>query len=174
LLDDGFQHRRLARDVDVLIDAGHGNGRLLPAGPMREPQAASARASLVVGRDGQRGDIEVTLSTNQLRAPDGTLMPLQGPMVLLTAIARPARVLRSLAEAGIEVVGSHCFPDHHQFTRDEVAAAEREARAHRALLVTTAKDAERLESPPHVLVQTLSVTKGAELLDQLVSDREKP
>ena len=52
ILDDGFQHRRLYRDHDLLIDAGIGNGHLLPAGPLREPIAAAQRATIVWSRDG--------------------------------------------------------------------------------------------------------------------------
>ncbi len=168
ILDDGFQHRRLARDVDLLIDAGEGNGRCLPAGPLREPRAARARATAIVGRDGQPGDIEVTLTTSQLRAPDGSLSPLSGPIVLLTGIARPARALQSLVAAGATVVATHCFPDHHPFTPSEVEVASRDATRFGARLVTTAKDAERLPPSLHVLVQTLTVTKGSALLDELL------
>ncbi len=172
LLDDGFQHRHLARDVDLLVDAGQGNGRLLPAGPLREPPSARARATLVVGRDGRPGDVEVTLATDTLEAPDGTLLPLGAltrPVVVLLGIARPGRVLEALARARVRVAAAHLFPDHHPFTDAERLAAEAAARGADAILVTTAKDAERLPPGVHVLRQSLIVTRGAERFEQLLS-----
>jgi tetraacyldisaccharide 4'-kinase len=172
LLDDGFQHRRLARDVDLLVDAGQGNGRLLPSGPLREPASARARATAIIGRDGVPGDLQVELTTTTLEAPDGTrteLRALNRPVVVLLGLARPGRVLDGLARAGVTVAAAHLFPDHHCFTEAERGAAEADAARLGAVLVTTAKDAERLPGGVHVLRQTLAFTHGAERLDQLLA-----
>jgi tetraacyldisaccharide 4'-kinase len=172
VLDDGFQHRALARDLDaVVLDAADpfGNGRLLPRGPNREGPAALARAGLVWLSRADRASPEGLERLRRLarartgrdpvesiHAPldlaDGTLSRSLGPaaalrgerVVLLCGLARPAGFRRTLEELGAEVVGERIFPDHHPFTPDEIEDALRAADAGRARLATTEKDAVRL------------------------------
>ena len=171
ILDDGFQHRRLHRDVDILVDGGEGNGWVLPAGPLREPRGGRRRATLIWGRDGVAGDVEARYVVEKVRRPNGTLVELASlagrAVVVLTAVARPQRVRATLEGAGARVVGLHAFPDHHVFTAEEVARVKANATEHMAVMVTTEKDAERLSVPVHVLVQEVQVTKGAGRLPSL-------
>lgn len=162
ILDDGFQHRRLARDVDLLVDGGVGNGWLLPAGPLREPASGRRRATHVWGRDGHAGDIEARHLVAKVRGPGGDLLSLESRrVVLLLGVARPDLVERTTAGLGAVVVAVHAFPDHHVFTAAELARAAQESATHEALLVTTEKDAERLpEGVAHVLLLEVQVTKG--------------
>jgi len=172
VLDDGFQHRALARDLDVVVlDAVNpfGNGRLLPAGPNREPRSALRRAGLLwLSRADQadearleelralareatgRAPVEsrhapVALVDGRL-APAGDLALLRGRRVLLLAgIARPGGFRRTLAALGAEISGEVLFPDHHRFAAADVERALRAADAARCeLVVTTEKDAVRL------------------------------
>jgi tetraacyldisaccharide 4'-kinase len=172
LLDDGFQHRRLRRDLDVVVlDAANpwGNGHCLPRGPNREPPTALARAGLVwlghvdraapealealrllARRFTGRGPVESRHAPRDLA--DGRLLrcfplgELAGERVgLLTGVARPGSVRRTVEGLGAEVVLESPFPDHHRFTEGEVARAlEATTRAGGAWLVTTEKDAVRL------------------------------
>jgi tetraacyldisaccharide 4'-kinase len=160
ILDDGFQHRRLARDVDLLVDAGTGNGWLLPAGPMREPASARRRATHVWARDGVSGDLQAKHVTRTLRAPSGEPRPLAGQrLVLLLAVARPERVQESVTQAGATVVSVHAYRDHHLFNAEELARAAADAKAQGALLATTEKDAERLpEGVAHVIELEVEAT----------------
>lgn len=162
ILDDGFQHRRLARDFDVLVDGGVGNGWMLPAGPLREPASGRKRATHVWGRDGLPGDVQARHAVSSVRSPAGDPASLQGKaVVLLLGVARPELVERSVATLGARVVGVHAHPDHHVFTAAELAAARRDAEAKGGLLVTTEKDAERLpERSAHVLVLDVEVLSG--------------
>jgi tetraacyldisaccharide 4'-kinase len=172
LLDDGFQHRALARDLDVVVlDAANpfGNGRLLPAGPNREPRAALRRAGLVwlsrvdqaepAGLEalralarGATGRDPVESRHAPVEIVDGALgrafgvEALRGRRVLLLAgIARPGGFRRTLAALGAEVGAEAVFPDHHRFAPADLAAALRAADAARCeLVVTTEKDAVRL------------------------------
>jgi len=174
LLDDGFQHLRLRRDLDVVVlDAANpwGNGHCLPRGPNREPRSALRRAGLVWVGHADRSSAEGLESLRQLalrhtgRAPvesrhaprdllDGRLArsfplaDLTGSRVgLLTGVARPGSVRRTVEGLGAQVAQAFAFPDHHRFTESEVAEALREtSRAGASLLVTTEKDAVRL--PP--------------------------
>ncbi len=176
VLDDGFQHRALARDLDVVVlDAANafGNGRLLPAGPNREPRSALRRAGLVwLSRVDQADDATLsrlrTLAREATgREPvesrhaavdvvDGTLArpsgveALRGRRVLLLAgIARPVGFRRTLAAMGAEVAAERVFPDHHRFSAADLEGALRAAADARCeLVVTTEKDAVRL--PPDV------------------------
>ncbi len=174
LLDDGFQHRRLARDLDVVVlDAGDpwGNGHCLPRGPNREPREALARAGLAwlghVDRASEHDLADLRALALRLtgrppvesrHAPralvDGLLgqaFPLEdlrGALVgLLTGVASPGSVRRTVEALGARVVASADFPDHHRFTGPEVEdALARASAAGARLVVTTEKDAVRL--PP--------------------------
>ncbi|MBL9038780.1 MAG: tetraacyldisaccharide 4'-kinase [Archangium sp.] len=161
LLDDGFQHRRLHRDVDVLIDVGVGNGRLLPAGPLREPVSAATRASVLWARDGAKAlsaphalRVEANHSLDGMTGPSGErVAELRGQrVVVLAGLARPSTVVTGLETAGAEVVGQHLYADHHSFTSTELAAALADAESKQARVVTTEKDAERLPEGAHVWV----------------------
>lgn len=162
ILDDGFQHRRLARDVDLLVDAGLGNGWMLPAGPLREPASGRSRATHIWGRDGRTGDVEARHHVSAVRTPEGTVLPLTAlrgqPVVLLLGVARPDLVRSSVESLGATVRAEHAFPDHHLFTPAELATAG----APDAWLLTTEKDAERLPlGAAHVLILDVEVTRGA-------------
>lgn len=167
ILDDGYQHRRLHRDLNLLVDAGSGNGWPLPAGPLREFGGARVRAHLVWGRDGVKGDITAHHRVRRVRLPDGNqtdASTLAGrSVVVLTAIARPARLLRSLEALDARITAVHAFPDHHLFTAAELAPIVAQAEQSMSIIVTTEKDLERLTLPVHALVQDLELEDGAQL-----------
>lgn len=147
LLDDGFQHRRLARDLDiVLIDATNpwGFGRLLPRGLLREPVSALARAGLVVitrvdqvspetveaiRREvavvhPQCGIVEATFPAVKLIGHTGqtcALESLSGASVAaFCGIGNPSAFRASLERLGYVVAGFRAFADHHQYTTDDI------------------------------------------------------
>jgi tetraacyldisaccharide 4'-kinase len=186
LLDDGFQHRRLARDVDLLVvDAASpfGNGRLLPAGPLREPLSAVGRATAVWLRcdstDAPVPALCAHLPVIRARhVPDAvtdgagmrhSLNSLAGVRVLAFAgLARPRGFFAALSVLGAEVVDARPFPDHHPFSARELHGLAEDARRLGARCVTTAKDAIRL--PPGaldawVLHQRVEVLDGARWVD---------
>jgi tetraacyldisaccharide 4'-kinase len=172
VLDDGFQHRALARDLDVVVvDAASpaGNGRLLPRGPNREPWSALGRAHLAwIGgadrvspaalaslcsavREVTGGDpVVVRHAARDVR--DGTLErslgseALRGRRVLMScAIGRPDRFRETLSTLGAEVVRVRAFRDHRRLDEAALEAILREAREARCEAVaTTEKDAVRL------------------------------
>jgi tetraacyldisaccharide 4'-kinase len=163
ILDDGFQHRRLARDIDVLVDGGLGNGWLMPAGPLREPASGRRRATHVWGRDGTPGDIQARHLISKVKSPEGGEVSLSGKqVVLLLGVARPDLVKDSVCALGATVASVHAYPDHHVFSANELEDARADARSKHALLVTTEKDAERLpENTAHVLILDVDVLSGA-------------
>jgi tetraacyldisaccharide 4'-kinase len=164
ILDDGFQHRRVARVADIVLvsaDAWAGSHALLPAGPWREPLSALARATLVIvtrkAVDEATANAVVAaiggtvpmavaaLLPDVLRGLDGATRPLAslgGQRVhAVAAIGDPAAFFAQLRAAGAEVV-THTFRDHHAYGPDDVARLVRAADG--AAVVCTLKDAVKL------------------------------
>jgi tetraacyldisaccharide 4'-kinase len=173
LLDDGFQQRRLMKDVEIVcLDARApwGPGGLFPRGTLREPPSALARAQLLIAtRAARRNLAGLFEEIRQYAGPapclaadyavegledleSGALRPasaLQGRGVLAFAgIAAPERLGETLAAHGAIVRDVVAFPDHHPYAPGDLAAVAHRARAMGAgLLVTTEKDAVRLGRP---------------------------
>ncbi len=172
IADDAFQHRRLARDLDIVaVDAsrGIGNGRLLPAGPLREPPAALARAGFVVltrvGEAPDAGALRRALATLAPRAAfaeadvvadgwrdaggDPVELPAGAGVYAFSGLGNPEGFRRSLAGRGLRLLGWEVFPDHHPYRAAELERLGRAAAASgAAAAVTTAKDAVRIARWP--------------------------
>jgi len=167
LLDDGLQNPTLAKDLSLLVidgASGFGNGRVLPAGPLREPVAAGAarcQAAVLIGPDltGAAARLPPDLPVLRARLVQGPeIEALRGRRALAFAgIARPEKFFAPLAEAGVILAGRVAFPDHHAFgVRDLDALAAQAARLD-AILVTTPKDAVRLSPAMRSRVQVVGV-----------------
>ncbi len=153
LLDDGFQHRQLYRDIDiVLLDRHDWLDSLLPAGNLREPLSALGRASiLAIPADDPELRVEIESS-----GWTGTIWRLRRiievpalsvSVAAFCGIARPEQFFAGLKAAGLPVVFQRAFPDHHRYTVREIEAFTAEARAAGArALFTTEKDQIRLRS----------------------------
>ena len=161
VLDDGFQHLQLARDVDiVLIDATSPFGRLLPSGPMREPKTALRRADIVVVTRSSRAVAVEAVVRRETNAPIfyarpwlDSLHAVSGDAVLdlrearrkkwfvFCGIGNPAAFVADLREWGFDVCGPRFFRDHHRYTQAEIDELCRQARAAGAAgLLCTEKD----------------------------------
>jgi len=191
LVDDGFSHWALARDLDVvLLDASDlwGGGRLLPAGRLREPRRALQRAEVVVVSrlpdDAAPAEwLErvrpyapaARLAAGRhrvtgVRDPAGGEVPARGAAHVVTATGNPRAVEASAREAGFEPVRLSAYRDHHWFTGEEAA---REARAAgEATLLVTAKDAVRWPAgaprAPHVLEVAWEWIAGGDAVERRV------
>jgi tetraacyldisaccharide 4'-kinase len=169
VMDDGFQNPGLFQDLSLLVvdgAYGFGNGRVMPAGPLREPIADGLdRADAVVVMGPDRAGISATVAkTAEIPILGASLTPtpaaeaLAGCRIIAFAgIGRPEKFFDSLAALPCTLVATHPFPDHHRYTDDELAALRRDAAGSDALLVTTAKDAARLGPAAMAGIQTLSV-----------------
>jgi tetraacyldisaccharide 4'-kinase len=160
LLDDGFQHRQLGRQVDiVLVSSEDLADSLLPAGNLRETVPALRRASVLavaVGDDsaverlqslglGLRLDQPVWRYRREMVTPEIPKSLAARPVVAFCGIARPEQFFSGLAQHGFEVAASRTFPDHHPFTGKDLAVLRRLVETTGSgALVTTAKDLFRL------------------------------
>jgi tetraacyldisaccharide 4'-kinase len=154
VLDDGLQNPTLCKDLSLLVvdgGFGFGNGRVLPAGPLREPIAAGAArcaAAVLIGADTAAAAAALPAGLPVLQAsllPGPATAALRGRRVLAFAgIGRPAKFFATLREAGAELVAERAFPDHHPYAAAELATLAADAARLGAVAVTTAKDAARL------------------------------
>ena len=172
VLDDGFQHRRLGRSMDIVLVDGHagvGNGGLLPAGPLREPLSAVRRAQAVVvtkaeepgevGRAIRRAAPEVPLFTaafapaSVIHSEDGKMIerPLGvvvgRKVVTVSAIADPASFYDLLGELEVQPIDVLEYPDHHDFDQADWQQISKVAHA-ADLIVCTEKDLVKLRRFP--------------------------
>jgi tetraacyldisaccharide 4'-kinase len=155
VMDDGFQNPSVVKTLAIIVvdgPRGFGNGRTLPAGPLREPLAvglARADAIVLIGPD-RRGLADNLRPWPILRAgliPDeDSSRRLAGRKVVAFAgIGHPQKFFATLQDMGCAIVSTHAFADHHVYRPKEIAAIVREAKAAGAIPVTTAKDFVRLE-----------------------------
>lgn len=179
LLDDGFQHLRVKRDIDLLLlDASNpfGNGSVLPFGPLREPVHSIQRAhAIVLTRADHEERTENTRSRLARLFPgkpifccrheltkfrigiNGPAMALdtlkEGAITAFAGIADPQAFFRSLRNLGLNLQVELSFPDHHVYGRENIEAILRSSRQHRTrFLVTTEKDFVRLPADFHPAV----------------------
>ena len=192
LLDDGFQHMQLARDLNILLmDASHplGNETLLPAGRLREPLSAMSRANLVVFTRAETmpgtteaiaklHDYPVFAAATRLlgfRRFGGDISLLSqheigaGPFFVFCGLGNPNAFLHDLKNWGLVVGGEMIFADHHRYKMEEILEIQRAAeKAGAHALVTTEKDAQNLEglnivdTPVYVCVIELAVSPEAD------------
>jgi tetraacyldisaccharide 4'-kinase len=186
ILDDGFQHLRLRRDLNIiLLDAARpfGNGATLPAGMLREAPAAARRADLVIYTRSKEGEAVPDLfpqkpccrSEHRLCG----LVPLSGGepqglpalqpeqrMMAFSGIANPEAFFSALESEGTRLITTLAFPDHTPYQDEEVAAICRLRDASRSnVLLTTEKDAVKLGPVADRLGACFAVTLELEFAD---------
>ena len=167
VMDDGLQNPSLAPSAALLVvdgGFGFGNGRVMPAGPLREPLAdALARVDAVALVGDDRAGVAAAIGDARplFRAH---LEPLPGTekfaglrVLAFAGIGRPAKFAETLAEAGARVVELEAFPDHHRWREDEVMEVVERAHALGAVPVTTEKDAARLSPAARAMVEVFPV-----------------
>lgn len=192
VLDDGFQHLQLARDLNILLlDASralHGEP-LLPAGQLREPLSGMSRANLIVftrteTMPGAREAIEklsqlpVFAATTRLlgfRRSGGDIRLQskdeigQGPFFAFCGLANPDAFLRDLRNWGLAICGEKIFPDHHRYSTGDISAIRQDGKQAGAnAFVTTEKDAQNFaaahfgDAPVYISVIDLVVSPEAD------------
>jgi tetraacyldisaccharide 4'-kinase len=188
VMDDGLQNPGLVKDCSLLvIDGGYGfgNGRLLPAGPLREPVATAAercRAAVLIGTDARGALAMLPPSLPVLRAelvPDLAGLDLNRDYFAFAGIGRPEKFFAGLRAAGVTLAGRRAFPDHHPYTPADLAGLARDAGRAGATLLTTPKDMVRLNPTQRRRIAVAGVTLAwqdeaalADLLDAVVAEAD--
>jgi tetraacyldisaccharide 4'-kinase len=179
LLDDGFQHRQLARDLDIVVmHRTDLQQRLLPAGRLREPLAALRRAGVVVLRQ-EDAELESTLQVHT--RPEcrfwrvRRMVALPSPVeraVAFCAVARPAEFFAGLAAAGAGVAEQMRFRDHHPYTLADIdRLAELGRRVGCDAFVTTAKDEVKLDAAMRLRLNTVAPLRTAALTVEIADEK---
>ena len=156
VMDDGLQNPTLEKDLSLLVvdgSYGFGNGRIIPAGPLREPvraAAARSRAAVMIGADETGAGAVLPPGLPVLRAalkpgPEAELLAGQ-PVFAFCGIANPPKFFSTLTEAGVVLAGREAFADHYPFDEGDLRDLLAEAEELRAIPVTTRKDYVRI--PP--------------------------
>lgn len=160
VMDDGHQNFTLAKDLSLVVvdgESGFGNGRVIPAGPLREPvkQGLARADAVVIMQDGHpdlagyRGpclQARLVATSNEFNGR---------PVFAFAGIGQPEKFVSSLKGVGAIVTGTQFFADHHPFTANEISALK--ARAGNAVPVTTEKDFVRLAERDRAGIAVLSV-----------------
>jgi tetraacyldisaccharide 4'-kinase len=173
VMDDGLQNPQLEKDLSLLVVDGiygFGNGRIIPAGPLREPvanAAARCRAAVLIGEDEAGVQAQLPPRLPVLRArlkpgPEAALLAGQ-PVYAFCGIATPRKFFTTLQEAGAVLAGRMAFADHYPFDEGDMDDLLRDAEKLRAIPVTTRKDFVRI--PPAYRSRVTVVTVSLEWAD---------
>ncbi len=171
IMDDGFQNPSVVKDLSLLVvdgGFGFGNGRMIPAGPLREPVAPAlgrAGALVVIGEDetgiASRHDV-LASGLPVLKAgvePGPEAEGLKGnPVVAFAGIGSPEKFFDTLGRIGCDVVAVHAFPDHGPYSAGDIRHLKTEAEERKAALVTTEKDFQRLPENERDGIRVLTIT----------------
>jgi tetraacyldisaccharide 4'-kinase len=170
LLDDGFQHRQLARSVDILVV--HRNDfeeMLLPSGNLREPFSAFKRAAFLVLRS-EDEDLEAQLRQKGITAPlwwidrAVQLPECAGRALAFCGIARPSEFFASLRDSSMEIAATQSFRDHHSYTQADMQQLIQLAQTHAAsVFLTTEKDFVRLSPEQRKILDSVAPLQVARL-----------
>ena len=178
LLDDGFQHRRLARDFDiVLVTSSDVQDSLLPSGWLREPIASLARAdAIVLTNDTSPSGLRLQ---NQLvwrvrRYIDAP--PTKEPCIAFCGIARPETFFSQLKAAGVALADTRSFRDHHRYTEADIGRLlHLRQQTGAPSFVTTEKDAVNLGAhlqalqPMHIVPVRMNLENPEAVLDAMLA-----
>ena len=171
VMDDGHQNFALKKDLSIVVvdaETGFGNGRMLPAGPLREPVAQGlARADAVVltgsGDPHLAGYAGPVLRAHLAPACASRI----SRVVAFDGIGRPSKFYDTLRHLGADLVACHSFADHHEYLESEIASLKHEARNAGATLMTTEKDYVRLNPASREGIDVLPVRAVFERADLL-------
>ncbi len=168
ILDDGFQHVQLERDVDLLlVSPADMDDRVLPSGRLREPLTAAQFADAVLVPGTEEDVTQVAAAVGHHNAfrvvPHYGALANGGRVLAFAGIARPERFFSALRSLGYDVARELTFRDHHWYSardRETIQSAARETNA--SLIVTTEKDAVRCDFDVAALPMTVSIEPAAD------------
>ena len=167
IMDDGFQNPTIVKTLSIIaVDGGYGfgNGKVIPAGPLRESVKAGLRrcdAVIIIGDD--RHNVEKFLGSECpiYRAkivPSPTSSNTEKKVVAFAGISRPSKFYETLSDLGYEVVGKFDFADHHKFKEEEITKICNRAQKLGATPITTEKDHARLPMEVRAKIKVIKIS----------------
>lgn len=186
LLDDGFQHRALHRDFDiVLLTANDVRDKLLPAGRLREPQSSLKRADTIVLGENAAAESFPLQGKLVWHMRRGITVPnIPSRPLVFCGIARPQFLVSQLQELGIKPAGTVFFRDHHSYNAKDVQRLLQAAKQHKSTgFITTEKDALNLGNlrtalqPLSIARVTMELVNAADAVDtmlRVIAERKSP
>ncbi|MGV6800336.1 MAG: tetraacyldisaccharide 4'-kinase [bacterium] len=184
LMDDGFQNNSLSKDYSILVideEVAFGNGRIFPAGPLREaPSQAFNRANAVVlVRPAQTSSTPMPLEGHLQGLPcyPGCIETVNKnanskTVIAFAGIGRPQKFFDTLARSGYKCLQTYAFSDHHVYTQEELQMLQQSATQYQAPLMTTEKDwvrlPEEMQQQTEFLPVRMHVPQMTELLDAIM------
>ena len=165
LCDDALQHHALYKDTSLLVIDGAygiGNGKLLPAGPLRETLASASKrcdAAIIIGEDTHQLASQLTIPTlaATLAPTTDTSFLASNRWLAFAGIGRPEKFFSTLREYGAELAATYSFADHHTYSTRDIASLVAKAQSLHAKLITTEKDAVKLPLSGATAITTLPV-----------------
>jgi tetraacyldisaccharide 4'-kinase len=161
IMDDGYQNFKLQKDLALVVvdgEGGFGNGKIVPAGPLREPLRQGLRRADAVIVMGHGDPCLSEYAGPVLHAKLSPCRRLDGRMVVgFAGIGRPQKFFAALRGAGAELAATRGFPDHHMYTESEIVRLKDCARQMQATLVTTEKDFVRMNPSQREGIEALPV-----------------
>ncbi len=167
VFDDGLQNPTVAYDSSLLVldgEYGLGNGRIMPAGPLREPLADAAsrcQGAIIIGQDRHNLAAQLPSSMPCMRAdimPDSGGLDKTQRYVAFAGIGRPEKFFDACRACGLDLASTIAFPDHHAYTASELVNLAQKSIERQAQLITTAKDAMRLSPAWKARVSVLPIS----------------
>ena len=168
IMDDGFQHTSLVKTLSfVIIDGpyGFGNGRLIPAGPLREPIYSGLKRADIIVLVGEVNPSIIELLPNNKPLLRASLVPAEmgtqlsnNNVIGFAGIGRPTKFLETLEKMGLNIIDFVAFPDHYRFSESEICELYEKATEVDAILVTAFKDMKRVPKSVAHLCQPIGIT----------------
>ena len=174
VMDDGFQNPTLKKDLSFLVfdgEFGYGNGMCIPAGPLRESLTSGlkrAQAIIIIGEDKHN----LSQKFKHLPIFKGHITPQinkqeKEPIIAFAGIGRPEKFYTSLRLCGFKVYQTIDFPDHHQYTKEELLSLIEKAKNNHCVLYTTSKDFVKIPTELRNNFKVLEITIQWEDEDKL-------
>ena len=165
LMDDGYQNPSVTKDISVLVidgEAGFGNGKLLPAGPLRETVVdglARADAVVLIGEDKRNITASIPAGRPLFKAHIKSKFKKEPKekYIAFCGLARPEKFQDTLKAEGLNILAFHAFADHHVFSEAEIAQLSIQAKNENAVLLTTEKDHVRLPAIHRKNIKTFPI-----------------
>ncbi|MBN8522066.1 MAG: tetraacyldisaccharide 4'-kinase [Alphaproteobacteria bacterium] len=161
IMDDGLQNPTLSKTLSFLVvddSFGLGNGRLIPAGPLREPVLDTLNKTDAIILIGKNLPFETDKPVFNAQIKPARILPSNTPYIAFAGIGRPGKFLTTLQDIKVNLIDFHAYADHHPYSEKDIQKLKERARISGATLITTEKDMVRLSPSLAEGIETLPIS----------------